>query len=66
MHPMMVPFLTPMNSNAKRLAAYIVPVNHNRINTDLVTSIASNMMNHYSQDDTKDVFQLHDMGTIQG
>ncbi len=66
MHPMMVPFLTPMKSNAKSLAAYIVPVNHNRINTVLVTSIASNTMNCYSQDDTKDVFQLQDMGTDAG
>jgi hypothetical protein len=31
-HPMMVPFLTPMKSNAIGLAAYIVPVNHTRIN----------------------------------
>ncbi len=66
MHPMMVQFLTPMKSNAMGLAAYIVPVNHNRINTGLVTSIASNMMNRYSQDDTKDVFQLQDMGTDAG
>ena len=66
MHPMMVPFLTPMKSNAKSLAAYIAPVNHNRINTGLVTSIASNMMNHYSQDNTKDVFQLQDMRQMQG
>jgi hypothetical protein len=66
MHPTMVPFLTPMKSSAKGLAAYIAPVNHNRINMDLVTSIASNMMNHYSQDSTKDVFQLQDMGTDAG
>ncbi len=46
--------------------AYIAPVNHNRINTGLVTNIASNMMNLYSQDDTKDVFQLQDMGTDAG
>ena len=65
-HPMMVPFLTPMESNANGLAAYIAPVNHNRINTGLVTSIASNMMNHYSQDNTKDVFQLQDMQQMQG
>ena len=65
-HPMMVPFLTPMESNANGLAAYIAPVNHNRINTGLVTSIASNMMNHYSQDNTKDVFQLQDMRPMQG
>ncbi len=62
MHPMMVPFLTPMKSNAKGLTAY----NHNRINTGLVTSIASNMMNCYSQDNLKDVFQLQDMGTDAG
>ncbi len=66
MHPMMVPFLTPMKSNAKSLAAYIAPVNHYRINTVIVTSIASNMMNRYSQDNTKDVFQLQDMGTDTG
>ncbi len=66
MYPMMVPFLTPMKSNAKGLAAYITPVNHNRINTGLVTSIASNMMNRYSQDNTKDVFQLQEMGTDAG
>ncbi len=66
MHPMMVPFLPPMKSNAKSPTAYIAPVNHNRINMGLVTSIASNMMNHYSQDDTKDVFQLKDIGTDAG
>ncbi len=65
-HPTMVPFLTPMKSSAKGLAAYIVPVNHNRINVGLVTTIASNMMNRYSQDNTKDVFQLQDMGTDAG
>ena len=65
-HPMMVPFLTPMESNANGLAAYIAPVNHNRINMGLVTSIASNMMILYSQDNTKDVFQLQDMWTDAG
>ena len=63
---MMVPFLTPMKSNAKSLAAYIAPVNHNRINMGLVTTIASNMMSRYSQDDKKDIFQLQDMGTDAG
>jgi hypothetical protein len=57
-HPMMVPFLTPMKSNAMGLAAYIVLVNPYRINRGLVTSIASNMMDLYSEDNTKDVFQL--------
>ena len=65
-YPMMVPFLTPVKSNALDLAAYIVPVNHNRINRGLVTSIASNMMGLYSQDDTKDVLQLQDMRTNEG
>ena len=65
-HPTMVPFLTPMKSSAKGLAAYIAPVNHNRINVGLVTTIASNMMNRYSQDDKKDIFQLQDMGTDAG
>ncbi len=65
-HPLMVPFLTPMESNSNGLAAYIAPVNHNRINMGLVTSIASNMMNHYLQDNTKDVFQLQDMRPMQG
>ena len=65
-HPTMVPFLTPMKSSAKGLAAYIAPVNHNRISVGLVTTIASNMMNRYSQDDKKDIFQLQDMGTDAG
>ncbi len=65
-HPTIVPFLTPMKSSAKGLAAYIAPVNHNRINVGLVTRIASNMMTRYSQDNTKDVFQLQDMGTDAG
>jgi hypothetical protein len=47
-------------------AAYIVPVNNNRINTGLVTSIASDMTNCYTKDNTKDVFQLQDMGTDAG
>ena len=65
-HPTMVSFLTPMKSSAKGLAAYIAPVNHNRIKVGLVTTIASNMMNRYSQDDKKDIFQLQDMGTDAG
>ncbi len=65
-HPTMVPFLTPMKSSAKGLAVYIAPVNHNRINVGLVTRIASNTMSRYSQDDTKDIFQLQDMGTDAG
>jgi hypothetical protein len=55
-----------MKSNAKSLAAYIVPVNHNRINMGRVTRISSYMMNCYSQYDTKDIFQLQDMGTDAG
>ena len=54
-HPLMVPFLTPMKSNAIGLAAYIVPVNHYRINRGLFTSIASNMMDLYSEDNTEAV-----------
>ena len=67
MYPMMVPFLTPMKSSAKGLEAYIAPVNHNRINMGLVTTIASNMMNRYSQDDKKVIYSNYKIwGQMQG
>ncbi len=51
-----------MKSNGKSLATYIAPVNHNRINTGLLASIASNMLGCYAQDTDKDAFQLQAMG----
>ncbi len=45
-----------MKSNGKSLAAYIVPVIHNRINTGLV------VLGRYAQDTDEDAFQLQDMG----
>jgi hypothetical protein len=65
-HPMKVPFFTPMKSNGKSLAAYIALVNHNRINTGLVVSIACIMLGCYAQDTDKDAFQLQDMGLDAG
>jgi hypothetical protein len=65
-HSMVVPFFRPIKSNGKSLAANIEPVNHNRINTGLVVSIASYMLGHYEQDTDNDTFQLQNMGLDAG
>jgi hypothetical protein len=65
-HPLMVPFLTPMKKNGNNLGVYIAPVNHNKINTGIAVNIASTMMGRFAQDDDKDTSQLQEMGSDAG
>ncbi len=68
-HPSMVPFLTPMKqieTSHGALGAYIAPVNHNKINTDIAVNITSTMMGRFAQDDNMDRSQLHEMGSDAG
>ncbi len=46
--------------------AYIAPVNHNKINTDITVNIASTMIGRFAQDDNKDTSQLQEMGLDGG
>ena len=62
-HPLMVPFLTPMKKHGSNLGVYIAPVNHNKINTGIAVNIASTMMGRFAQDDDKDTSQLQEMGS---
>jgi hypothetical protein len=41
-------------ANNGALGAYIAPVNHNKINSNIAVNISSNMMGRYAQDDDKD------------
>ncbi len=59
----MVPFFTPMKQKGSFPGAYIAPVNHNKINTDITVNIASTMMEWFAQDDNKDTSQLQEMGS---
>jgi hypothetical protein len=65
-HPLMVPFLTPMKKIETNLGAYIAPVNHNKINTGIAVNIASTMMGRFAQEDDKDTSQLQEMGSDAG
>jgi hypothetical protein len=44
-------------------AAYIVPINHNRIDSKMVASIISTMKGNYCRDESKDNMHLQDMGS---
>ncbi len=48
------------------IRAYITPVNHNSINTSLVASITSTMLDNYCQDTNTDITHLQDMGMDAG
>ncbi len=48
------------------IQAYIAPVNHNSMNTSLVASITSSMLDNYCHDTNNDVTHLQDMGTDAG
>ncbi len=65
-HPSIVPFFTPMKQNGSFPGAYIAPVNHNKLNTDITVNIASTMMGRFAQDDNKDTSQLQEMGLDAG
>jgi len=63
----MIPFFTPFtpteNEGDKCIAAYIAPINHNRINIKMVASIMSTMQGNYCRDQSKDSTHLQDMGS---
>jgi hypothetical protein len=44
------------------MAVYIVPFNHNRIDSKMVASIMSTMKGNYCRDESKDNTHLQDMG----
>ncbi len=44
------------------MAAYIAPINHNRINRKMVASIMSTMKGNYCRVESKDNMHLQDMG----
>ncbi len=47
----------------KCMAAYIAPINHNRIDSKMVASIMSPMNGNYCRDESKDNTHLQDMGS---
>jgi hypothetical protein len=61
----MIPFFTPMEPTGsdKCMAAYIAPINHNRINSKMVASIMSTMSANYFRDASMDNTHLQDMGS---
>ncbi len=63
-NPRMIPFFTPlMHAEGDQcMAAYIVPINHSRINSKMVASIMSTMTENYCRDESKDNTHLQDMG----
>ncbi len=46
----------------KCMAAYIAPINQNRIDSEMVASIMSTMKGNYCRDESKDNTYLQDMG----
>ena len=61
----MVPFFTPIEPTGSDqcMAAYIAPINHNRIDSKIVTSIMSTMKGNYCGDVSKDKMHLQGMGS---
>jgi hypothetical protein len=45
------------------MAAYIAPINHNRIDSTMVASIISTMTGNYCRDTSMDNTHLQDMGS---
>ncbi len=60
----MIPFFTPLMhaEGYQCMAAYIVPINNNRIDSKMVASIMSTMRGNYCRDESKDNTHLQDMG----
>ena len=63
----MIPFFTALEPTGtegeKCLAAYIAPINHNRIDSKMVASIISTMKGNYCRDASMDFKHLQDMGS---
>ncbi len=64
-NPQMVPFFTPIEPTGsdQYMAAYIAPINHNRIDSKMVASIMSTMKGNHCRDASKDNMHLQDMGS---
>jgi hypothetical protein len=62
--PRMIPFFTPLmpTEHSQCMAAYIAPINHNRVDSKMVASIMSTMQGNYYRDESKDNTHLQDMG----
>jgi hypothetical protein len=63
--PSMIPFFTPLTptEHSQCMAAYIAPINHNRVDSKMVASIMSTMQGNYCRDESKDNMHLQDMGS---
>ncbi len=61
--PRMIPFFTPLmpTKHSQCMAAYIAPINHNRVDSKMVASIMSTMQGNYCRDESKDNTHLQDM-----
>jgi hypothetical protein len=63
----MIPFFTPLvpteAGSEKCMAAYIAPINHNRIDSKMVASIISTMKGNYCRDASMDHTHMQDMGS---
>jgi hypothetical protein len=60
----MIPFFTPLmpTEGDKCMAAYIAPINHNRVDSKMVASIMSTIKGNHCRDASKDNTHLQDMG----
>ncbi len=63
-NPRMVPFFSPLTPGEGKhcMAAYIAPINHNKVNSRMVASIMSTMKGNYCRDKSLDNTHLQDMG----
>ncbi len=62
-NPRMIPFFTPLTptEGSQCMAAYIAPINYNRVDSKMVTSIMSTTQRNYCRDKSKDNTHLQDM-----
>ncbi len=63
----MIPFFTALvptgTGSEKCMAAYIAPINHNRIDSKMVASIISTMTGNFCRDTSMDHTHMQDMGS---
>ncbi len=64
-NPRMIPFFSPLTPSEGKhcMAAYIAPINHNRVDSRRVASIMSTMKGNYCRDESLDNTHLQDMGS---
>ncbi len=62
--PRMISFFTPLTptEHSQCMAAYIAPINHNRVDSKMVVSFMSTMQGNYCRDESKDKTHLQEMG----